>query len=116
MAHIHNSCGFQPFHASAVVFEARSFGDFADLELLVLLRQLDRDMPEHVEDSGPVHAVRVFLDVFLVVQNQLTLHIQGALEGAACNVGGDDLRHAADGAVVEERRSECVHLDPREGP
>ena len=63
----------QPFNAAAVIAETRTGRDLGNLEFLVVLGKLHRDVLKHVQNAGLVQAVRVFADVLPVVRDKLAL-------------------------------------------
>ena len=73
VADVDHACVVQPLNAAAVIAETRTGRDLGNLEFLVVLGKLDRDVLKHVQNTGLVHAVRVFADVLFVVRDELAL-------------------------------------------
>ena len=71
VADVDHACVVQPLNAAAVIAETRAGRDLGNLEFLVVLGKLDRDVLKHVQNAGLVHAVRVFADILLVVRDEL---------------------------------------------
>ena len=62
-------------------------------------------MTEDIDDSCLIHSVSVFTHIFLIVKKKLFLNIQRFLKSLGFHVFSDNRWHAAEYAVIQEKRT-----------
>ena len=73
MAYVYYAGVVQPLDASPVILHFRARGDLRNLELLVLLGKLRRNVVEHVQNARLIHSFGIFADIIPVAIQYLPL-------------------------------------------
>ncbi len=100
----------QPLDTAPVILKPGTRRHLRDLELLIILGKLDRNLPEHIEDSCLVHPFRILTHIFLIIRQKLPLDRQRSLKVVLYDILSDHRRHPAQNTIIQKQTAVDGHL------